>query len=193
VQNFAKLPGIGEKSAYRLAYYLLKQNESFAEQLASSILEAKTKTKLCAICFDYTESSVCRICSDSSREDSPICVVERPSDVTVLSRNTNFRGKFHVLHGLISPLEGISPDDLKMRELLNRVNTALNNGVSVEVILATNPSVEGDATAIYLARLLKGLGVRVTKLASGIPMGGVIEFTDSQTLARALENRTELR
>ncbi len=189
VFELAKLPGIGEKTAARLTHYILKQDESFARSLADALVTAKEKIRLCERCFTLSEQPLCAICADARRDASIICVVEKPSDVFSIEQSGAYRGGYHVLHGLISPLDGIGPDDLKLRELLERI--ALSEGAVREVVLATNPSVEGEATALYITRLLKPLGIKVTKLAHGIPVGGAIEHTDRQTLGRALLNRTE--
>lgn len=190
VLELARLPGIGERTAARLAHFLLRQDERFCRDLAESIVRAKVGTRLCSSCFSFTDADPCRICASTTRTDAQLCVVERPQDITALESLGSFRGKFHVLHGALSPLEGIGPEDLKIRELLDRVRAAPNAGL--EIILATNPSVEGEATAMYLARLLRPLDVRVTQLAHGLPVGGLLEYTDRQTLDKALSNRQEL-
>jgi recombination protein RecR len=187
--ELSKLPGIGEKSATRLAYYILAQDESYSESLATALREAKEKLRYCAECFDFSENPKCGICSDAGRDHSVICVVERPSDVIPVERTGAYRGSYHVLHGLLSPLDGVGPEDLKMKELFVR----LKDREVREVIFALNPSVEGEATTLYLSRLLKTIGVRVSQVAYGIPFGGTIEFTDRQTLGKALENRTEMQ
>jgi len=189
--EFSKLPGIGEKSATRLAYHILKQDSTYSKALADALLEAKTTIRLCQECLTFTDQKICRICADPQRENSVLCVVEKPSDVQAMERSIEFRGKYHVLHGVLSPLEGVGPDDLKIRELLQRIEKGATP--VKEVVLATNPSVEGDATSLYLSRLLAPLGVKVTKLAHGIPVGGALEYTDRQTLSRAMENRMEVR
>jgi recombination protein RecR len=186
--ELSKLPGIGEKSATRLAYYILNQDESYSENLATALRDAKTKLRYCSECFDFSEVERCNTCADSKRDSSLICVVERPSDVIPIEKTGAYRGVYHVLHGLLSPLDGVGPEDLKMRELFIRLK---DRDVS-EVIFVLNPSVEGEATALYLSRLLKPIGVRVSQVAYGIPFGGTIEFTDRQTLGKALENRTEM-
>lgn len=190
VFELAKLPGIGEKSATRLAYYILKQNEEYSQSLAEAILGAKSKVGLCSTCYTFTEIDPCRICTNVERDHSVICVVERPSDVLSLERATSFRGLYHVLHGVLSPLDGVGPEELKIREFLSRLQ---RSGTSVqEIVLATNPSVEGEATALYLSRLLKPMGLKITQLAYGLPVGGLIEYADRQTIGRAMENRVEL-
>jgi len=189
VFELSKLPGIGEKSATRLAYYILNQDESFSTGLAQALIDAKTKLKYCNSCFNFSETEKCEICEDPKRDQLQICVVERPSDVTPIERTGSYRGVYHVLHGLLSPLDGVGPEDLKMRELFLR----LKESEVKEVIFALNPSVEGEATTLYLSRLLKPIGIKVSQVAYGIPFGGTIEFTDRQTLGKALENRTEMQ
>ena len=190
IYELSKLPGIGEKTATRLSYYILKQDEAYARALSSSILNAKQKVGLCHRCFSFTESDPCRICSDTNRDTSTVCVVERPSDVLSIEQAGGFKGVYHVLHGALSPLDGIGPEELKIRELLTRLGDPSQN--IRELILATNPSVEGEATALYLARLIKPLGIRLTKLAHGLPVGALLEYTDRQTIGKALENRMEM-
>jgi recombination protein RecR len=187
--ELSKLPGIGEKTATRLAYYILKQDESYSRNLADALVSAKQKIILCGSCFTFTDTDPCRICANPERDRALICVVERPSDVFSIEQSGAFRGIYHVLHGVLSPLDGIGPEELKLRELIARVGS----GVPVrEIIIATNPSVEGEATALYISRLIKPLGIRITKLAHGIPVGGMLEYTDRQTIGKALENRMEL-
>ena len=186
--ELSKLPGIGEKTATRLAYYILNQEQSYSESLASALLEAKSKLKYCSECFNFSEREKCEICEDEKRNHLQICVVERPSDVTPIEKTGTYRGVYHVLHGLLSPLDGVGPEDLKMRSLFVR----LKEHDIAEVIFALNPSVEGEATTLYLSRLLKPVGIRLSQVAYGIPFGGTIEFTDRQTLGKALENRTEM-
>lgn len=189
VFELSKLPGIGEKSATRLAYYILAQDDSYSESLATALREAKAKLRYCGECFNFSEIQICETCADTGRDHAVICVVERPSDVIPVERTGAYRGTYHVLHGLLSPLDGVGPEDLKMKELFVR----LKDREVREVIFALNPSVEGEATTLYLSRLLKTIGVRVSQVAYGIPFGGTIEFTDRQTLGRALENRTEMQ
>jgi recombination protein RecR len=186
IYELSKLPGIGERTATRLAYHILKQDLSYARALSEALMGAKQKIRLCSQCFTFTDEDPCRICSKADRDHSLICVVERPSDVFSIEHTGHFKGIYHVLHGALSPLDGIGPEELKIRELLARLS-----GVR-ELILATNPSVEGEATALYLARLIKPLGLRLTKLASGLPVGGMLEYTDRQTIGKALENRMEI-
>ncbi len=189
VEEFHKLPGIGPKSAQRLAYYILRSPAVEAEALARAIMEVKEKIVLCTVCQNVTEVDPCRICSDDRRDRSAICVVEEPLDILALERTHSFHGLYHVLHGVISPMDGIGPDDLKVGELLDR----LQSGAALEIIVATNPNLEGEATAMYLGRLLRPLGLRVTRLARGLPMGADLEYADDITLSRALEGRQELQ
>jgi recombination protein RecR len=188
IDEFHKLPGIGPKSAQRLAYYLLRMPPADAQALASAILEVKERVTLCSICQNVTEIDPCRVCSDDRRDRATICVVEEPLDILALERSHSYRGLYHVLHGAISPMDGIGPEDLKVTDLLQR----LRSDEVREIILATNPNLEGEATAMYLTRLLKPLGVKVTRLARGLPVGGDLEYADDVTLARALEGRQEM-
>ncbi|OFZ54313.1 MAG: recombination protein RecR [Bdellovibrionales bacterium RIFOXYC1_FULL_54_43] len=188
--ELAKLPGIGEKTATRLAYFILKQDESYSKALSEAVVKAKTSIRLCAECFTFTELPVCRVCTDPTRNRAIICIVERPSDVFSIEQTGAFRGVYHVLHGALSPLDGIGPEELKVRELLARLNQ--DQSPVQELILGTNPSVEGEATALYLSRLIKPIGLRVTQLAHGLPVGGMLEYTDRQTIGKALENRMEM-
>lgn len=188
--ELSKLPGIGEKTATRLAYFILKQDEDYARNLSEAILHAKQKTGLCQRCFTFSDINPCRICANPQRDTSLICIVERPSDVFSIEHSGSFLGVYHVLHGVLSPLDGIGPEELKIRELLTRLGETSQS--VKELILATNPSVEGEATALYLARLTKPLGIKLTKLAHGIPVGGMLEYTDRQTISKALENRMEM-
>ena len=187
VEQFAKLPGIGGKSAQRLAFYVLGLSQSEAQEFAQAILDAKQNVTCCPICQNLTAGGVCSICASQKRDTSIVCVVADPRDVIAIERAREFNGRYHVLHGVISPLGGIGPDQLKIKELLDRVN---RGGVK-EVIMATNPTVEGEATAMYLSRLLKPLGIKVTRLAYGIPVGGDLEYADEVTLSRALAGRQE--
>lgn len=188
VDELVKLPGIGPKSASRLAYYLLRVPEEESRALAEAILEMRRRISYCSRCFNLTETDPCAICSDEARDRTRICVVEQPLDVVAIERTGRYTGLYHVLHGAISPVEGIGPEDLRIRELLTRVRIQPVE----EVILATNPSLEGDATAMYLAQQLIPMGVRVTRLAHGLPMGGELEYADEITLSRALEGRREM-
>jgi len=183
-----KMPGVGRKTAQRLAFHLLRLPDAEAEDLAKSILEVKKNIKPCSVCFSITEENPCGICSDSRRDSSIICVVEQPSDVLAIERTNEFRGRYHVLMGVISPLEGIRPEDLRIKELLTR----LGSGEVGELIMGMNPDLEGEATALYLSKLIKPLGVKVTRIARGLPAGGDLEYADQVTLTRALEGRKEL-
>lgn len=184
-EKFASLPGIGMKSAQRLAYHVMSMDEQSVEDFAQALIDAKKNVRCCTVCQNLTEREVCPICSDESRKHSVICVVESPKDVTAFERTREYEGVYHVLHGLLSPMDGITPDRLRIRELLARIS---KGGVE-EVIMATNPTVEGDATALYVANLLKPLGVKVSRLAFGLPVGGMLEYADEITLFKALENR----
>ena len=188
IEQFEKLPGIGKKSAQRLALYVLDLPKSDAEAFANAILEAKEKIRKCAVCCNLTDEELCPVCSNAARDKSIICVVAEPKDVIALERTHEFNAVYHVLHGCISPMDGIGPEQLCVKELLARINAG---GVN-EVIMATNPTVEGEATAMYLSRLIKPLGIRVTRLAYGIPVGGDLEYADEVTLKRALDGRSEL-
>ncbi|MCH7616817.1 MAG: recombination protein RecR [Chloroflexi bacterium] len=188
IEEFYRLPGIGPKSAQRLAYYLLRMPAADAHSLAEAIVEVKDKVTLCSVCQNVTEVDPCRICTDSARDRSIMCVVEEPLDILALERTGSYHGLYHVLHGAISPMDGIGPDDLKVRELLDR----LRDGETKEIILATNPNLEGEATSMYLSRLIGPLGLRVTRLARGLPAGGDLEYADDVTLTRALEGRQEM-
>jgi recombination protein RecR len=189
--QLAKLPGIGEKTAQRLAFHVLRAPPDYARGLAAALLEVVDKVRLCPNCFSLTDGAdgaPCGFCTDARRDDRLICVVEGIADELAIERTREFRGRYHVLHGVLSPLEGVGPDQLRIRELLVR----LEAGKIEEVIVATNPDVEGEATALYLVKLLRPIGIKVTRLAQGIPMGGDLEFTDQATLARALAARRDL-
>ena len=188
VDELGRLPGIGPKSAQRIAFYLLKAAPEDANRLARAIVEAKERVSWCRRCFNFAEGELCVYCRDERRDPTLLCVVEEPRDIVAVERTQEYRGRYHVLLGAISPIEGIGPDQLKVKELLARVG---DEGVQ-EVILATNPNIEGEATAMYLARLLKPLGLRVTRIASGLPVGGDLEYADEVTLGRALEGRREV-
>ncbi len=188
VDELSRLPGIGPKTAQRLTYFLLRAPAEQSEALSAAILEMKRKVVLCAQCFNITEQSPCDICADPQRDTTRICVVEEPLDVVAIDRTGQYHGQYHVLHGALSPIEGIGPDELKMRELLQR----LGSDTVQEVILATNPNLEGDATAMYLTRLLQPLGMTVTRLARGLPMGGDLEYADEITLSNALAGRSQI-
>jgi recombination protein RecR len=188
VDELSRLPGIGPKTAQRLTYYLLRAPAEQAEALAEAVLELKRNVVLCERCFNITDRTPCEVCSDPEREASRICVVEEPLDVVAIERTGQYKGTYHVLHGAISPIEGIGPDELKIRELLGRLQSADVE----EVILATNPNLEGDATAMYLTRLLQPLGITVTRLARGLPVGGDLEYADEITLSNALAGRSQI-
>jgi recombination protein RecR len=188
IEELHRLPGIGPKSAQRLAYHLLRATRQEAQDLADAIIEVKERIVLCSLCQNMTDLDPCTLCADQGRDRSVICVVEEPLDILALERTHSHKGLYHVLHGSISPMEGVGPEHLKVRELLER----LRDGSVQEVIMATNPNLEGEATAMYVSRLLQPLGIRVTRLARGLPMGGDLEYADDLTLARALENRQEL-
>jgi len=187
IEHFRALPGIGTKTAVRLAYHVLDMEKNEARALAQSIVEAKEKIGLCSVCFNLTDKEPCVICSSESRDHGVICVVEQPQDVAAIERMRDFKGVYHVLHGALSPLEGVGPENLRVKELITRLG-----GEVREVIVATNPNVEGEATAMYLARLIKPLGIKVTRIAHGLPVGGDLEYADEVTLSKALENRVEL-
>ena len=188
IEELNRLPGIGPKSAQRLAYHLLRVPQEQAQDLASAIIEMKSKSVLCAACQNITEASPCAICAETSRDRTLICVVEEPLDLVALERARAYHGLYHVLHGVISPMEGIGPEQLKVRDLLAR----LQDNTVLEVIMATNPTVEGEATAMYIAQLLGATPTRVTRLARGLPMGGDLEYADEVTVSRALEGRRAL-
>jgi recombination protein RecR len=188
VEQLTRLPGIGEKTAARLAFYILRADRQYAQALADAVLAVKDQTRLCSVCFALTEADPCPICTDPTRSPDAICVVEEPADLLAVDRAREFRGRYHVLHGALAPLDGIGPDELKIQPLLVR----LRDGIVREVILATNPTAEGEATALYLARLIKPLGLRVTRIAHGIPVGGDLEYVDVMTVGRALEGRREM-
>lgn len=189
IHGLAKLPGIGEKTAARLAFYILRAPDDYARDLAAAIVDVKLRMRLCSTCCNLSESDPCASCGDRNRLDSTICVVEEPRDLLALERALGYRGRYHVLHGVLSPIDGIGPDDIKVKELLVRL--AGDTPVK-EVIVATNPTVTGEATALYLSKLIKPLGVKVTRIAHGVPVGGSLEFIDEVTLGKALENRREL-
>jgi len=188
VAELAKFPGIGQKTATRLAFFILRQSSVEAEALAAAIRELKAKVGFCSTCFHITESDPCPLCADPGRDDRMLCIVEEPQDLIAVERSRSFRGRYHVLHGALSPLDGVGPDELRIRELVSR----LESGQVQEVVIATNFTVEGEATALYLARLIRPLGVRVTRLAHGIPMGSDLEYVDEATVNRAVEGRREI-
>lgn len=188
IENFERLPSIGHKTATRLAFYMLNQNTEGVNEFINSIVEAKKNLKYCSQCFNITDTDPCPICSSPKRDSSTICVVEDVKDIAAMEKTHEFKGIYHVLHGSISPMNGIGPEDIKIKELLERIN---NTDIK-EIIIATNPRVEGEATAIYLSKLIKPLGIKVTRIAHGIPVGGDLEYTDEITLSKALEGRREI-
>ena len=188
VHELSKLPGVGERTATRLAFHILRQPKEYALGLAQALTDVKKKVRLCSECMNLTESDPCATCRDPRRDSDVICVVEDPSDVMAVERSHAFRGRYHILHGAISPLDGVGPDDIKVAELIRR----LERGRVGEVIIATNASIEGEATALYLTKLIKPTKVKLTRLASGIPVGGDLEYIDASTLSRAFEERREL-
>ena len=188
IERFASLPGIGIKSAQRLAFHILAMPEGEAEGFANTIIKAKSTIHCCSVCQNLTDKEVCSVCEDPTRDHSTVCVVADPKDVAAIERTREYDGSFHVLHGVISPMNNIGPDDIKLNELVDRVVS----GKVKEIIMATNPDTEGETTAKYIARLLKPFDVRVTRLAYGIPVGGNLEFADDATLSRAIEGRTDL-
>jgi len=188
LEELERLPGIGPKSAQRLAYHILRGDAESAARLAEAIVEVKRSIRFCERCFNFAEGELCDICADPTRDPAMLCVVEEPRDVVAVERTGEFRGTYHVLQGAISPIDGIGPDQLRVRELVDRVG----RGGIIEAIIATDPDIEGETTALYLARLLKPLGVRVTRIASGLPVGGDLEYADEVTLGKALEARREM-
>ena len=187
IEELQRLPGIGPKSAQRLAFHILKSPREYSDQLADAVREVHARLQYCSVCNNITDVDPCAVCSSESRDQHVICVVEEPQNVAAIDRMREFKGVFHVLMGAIAPLQGVGPDDLKIKGLLERVNKG-----ATEVILATSPTVDGEATAIYLARLLKPLGVKVTRIATGIPVGSDLEYTDAVTMTRAIEGRREV-
>ncbi|HNN91463.1 MAG TPA: recombination mediator RecR [Pseudomonadota bacterium] len=213
IRELARLPGIGQKTATRLAFHILRSPAPQARELAQALIEVKEKIRLCSQCMNLTEQDPCALCADPSRDGRVVCVVAHPPDLLAIERTSTFRGRYHVLHGVLSPLDGVGPDDLKLRELLLRVQGITPGAAAhpaddedsparpenpsrsppiVEVIVATSPNVEGEATAMYIARMLKPLGLRVSRIASGLPIGGELEYADGVTIARALEVRREM-
>ena len=188
IDQLSKLPGIGRKTAQRLAFFILDMEEEDALGLSQSIVDAKEEIKLCSICCNLTDIDPCHICIDDMRDKSIVCVVEGAKDILAMERSREYKGQYHVLHGVISPMDNIGPDDIRVKELLNRLAT----DEVKEVILATNPTVEGEATALYIAKLIKTLGVKASRIAHGIPVGGDLEYFDEVTLSKAMENRREL-
>ena len=187
IEEFEKLPGIGHKSAQRVAFYLLGQSKEQVQKFADTMVKAKSELRYCSVCCNMADKDICDICGNSARDKDVICVVEDPRDVAAMERAREFRGLYHVLHGTISPMAGIGPEDIRLKELLARIDENIS-----EVIVATNPTVEGEATAMYISKLLKPLGVTVTRIAHGIPVGGDLEYADEITLAKALQGRREI-
>ena len=188
IDELGRMPGVGPKSAQRIAFYLLKLPKEDAQRLAHAINEVKDRISFCTRCFNVAEGELCQLCLDERRDPTLVCVVEEPRDIVAVEKTQEFRGRYHVLQGAINPIEGVGPEQLRVKELLARLDT---EGI-VEVILCTNPNIEGEATAMYLARLLKPLGLKVTRIASGLPVGGDLEYADELTLGRALEGRREV-
>ena len=188
VNQLSRLPGVGRKSAQRLAYHILSMPEDQVRDLAVAIFNGKKQVHFCPVCGNYTDTDPCVICSDPNRRKDIACVVKDPRDVNAMERMRDYNGQYHVLHGVISPMEGVGPDDIRIRELMSR----LSSGEIQEVVLATNPDVEGEATAAYISRLIKPMGIRVTRIAHGVPVGGELEYTDEVTLLRAFEGRREV-
>jgi len=188
IEALRRLPGIGSKSAQRIAFHLLKADAEESDRLADALRELKASIRLCEVCNNFTDTSPCLYCTDDARDSRLVCVVEEPANTVPIEKTGKYRGRYHVLHGALSPLQGIGPDQLRIGNLLERIQ---GGGVE-EVIVATNPTVEGEATALYLSRLLKPLGVRVSRIAMGIPVGGELEYTDSATVAKAMEGRKEI-
>jgi recombination protein RecR len=187
VQELSRLPGIGEKTATRLAFHLVRGNRQQVLDLAQALVDVTDKIRLCSVCMNMTEADPCSLCSDSRRDADTICVVASPSDLIAIDRGGHFRGRYHVLHGMLSPLEGIGPDDIRVAELVRRLDGSVR-----EVIIATSPSVDGEATAMYVARVIKPLGVKVSRIATGLPVGGELEYSDQATIARALAGRATM-
>ncbi|QDG51761.1 recombination protein RecR [Persicimonas caeni] len=194
VSAFTKLPGVGERTASRLAFFILNQPDEIANELAQALVEVKEKVGLCERCCNLTDERLCSVCQSQRRDHSVICVVENTPDLRAIENTGEFTGSYHVLHGLISPLEGIGPDDVHIRELLKRLESPAANGDAAvdEIIIATSPSVDGEATSLYLSKLIKPLGIRVSRIASGVPIGSELEYTDKSTLSRALMERRDL-
>lgn len=186
-EQFAKLPGIGMKTAQRLAYFMLNMPEEQVAEFADALREARAAVRFCRICQNFTDSEICEICADENRSKNTICVVEAPRDVTAIERSGGYSGTYHVLHGLLSPMDNIGPNELRIKELMQRLSGDIS-----EVIMATSPTVEGETTAVYLSRMIKPLGIQVTRLAYGLPVGASLEFADGITLQRAIENRSAL-
>ena len=188
IEKFASLPGIGRKSAQRLAFYVIGMEDKDVNDLTDAIISAKRDVKYCSVCCNLTDSEICPVCSDKRRDHKTIMVVENPRDMAAYEKTKEYMGVYHVLHGAISPMTGVSPSDIKLKELLTRIQ----NDTPDEIILATNPNVEGEATALYISKLIKPLGIKITRIANGVPVGGDLEYVDQVTLTRALEGRREL-
>jgi recombination protein RecR len=188
IEEFSKLPGVGRKTAQRLAFHVINMNMNDVEALSKAIVDAKKEIRYCSVCYNITDKAVCSMCSNKNRDDSIICVVEDPRDVAAMEKTKEFNGKYHVLNGVISPMDGIGPDMIRIKELIQR----LSNQDVKEIIMATNPTIEGEATAMYIARLLKPMGVKVTRIAHGLPVGGDLEYADEVTITKALEGRREI-
>ena len=188
VNQLSRLPGIGQKTAQRLAYHIIAMPEEQVRELAVAIFNGKKQVHFCSVCGNYTDQDPCRLCADPNRDNGLLCVVKDPRDVAAMERMRDYHGRYHVLHGVISPMEGVGPDDIRIKELMGR----LASGEVSEVILATNPDIEGEATAAYISRLIKPMGIKVTRIAHGVPVGGDLEYTDEVTLSKAFEGRREL-
>ena len=188
IEEFSKLPGVGRKTAQRLAFHVINMNMNDVEALSKAVVEAKKEIKYCSICYNITDKDPCSMCSNKNRDSSVICVVEDPRDVAAMERTKEFNGQYHVLNGVISPMDGIGPDMIRIKELIQR----LGNQDVREIIMATNPTIEGEATAMYIARLLKPMGIKVTRIAHGLPVGGDLEYADEVTISKALEGRREI-
>jgi recombination protein RecR len=193
VHELTKLPGIGPKTAQRLAYYILKAREQYSADLSEALQRVQSEVHECPQCFTYTDSNVCRFCSDAHRQDDVLCVVEEPSDVMRIESSGAFRGRYHVLHGALSPLDGVTPDDLKIKDLLNRIKLRETSAIPIrEIIMALDADLEGDTTVLYLTKVLQNANIKLSRIAHGVPIGGDIDFVDDRTMSRALENRVEL-
>ncbi len=192
IRELARLPGVGEKTATRLAFHVLRAPDSYARQLAQALVEVKERIRLCSTCMNLTEADPCALCADARRDPRLVCVVATPPDLYAVERAGHFRGLYHVLHGVLSPLDGVGPDDLRLRELMARLGSTDEARRPAELIVATSPNVEGEATALYVARVCKPLGVRVTRIASGLAVGGELEYADGVTITRAIEGRREM-
>lgn len=188
INEFSKLPGVGRKTAQRLAFHVINMNENDVKGLAKALVDVKQEIKYCSVCCNISDSDVCPICSNSHRDASTICVVEDPRDVAAMERTKDYNGKYHVLNGVISPLDGVGPEMLNIKELISR----LGDGQVKELIMATNPTIEGEATAMYISRLVKPMGIKVTRIAHGLPVGGDLEYADDVTISKALEGRREI-